>query len=78
MTSEMSMSWAFIEKLNQNNKYNKLFHIDGNKFRKNILYNSPYEYPVFTVMDEPIECKGQNGAGIYFIMSDNYFPLSKY
>jgi hypothetical protein len=29
-------------------------------------------------MDEPIECKGQNGAGIYFIMSDNYFPLSKY
>jgi hypothetical protein len=75
MTSESSMSWAFIEKVNQKNKYNKVFHIDGNKFRKNILYNSSYDYPIFTVMDEPVKYDEQEGAGIYFIMSDNYFPL---
>ena len=55
----------------------KNYHIDINKCRKNIMYYSQYDYPVFTVMDKPeiYDKDIHNGPGIYFIESKNYFPL---
>ena len=53
--------------------------IDINKCRKNILYDSKYDYPVFTCMDKPqvYDCTKHNGAGIYFIETRRYFPTRK-
>ena len=75
INSKLSKSYAFVERLNDNNENKKLFTIDINKCRKNILYNQKYEYPVFTVMDSVTEYCGQYGAGLYYIESDNYIPL---
>ena len=55
MQDPLSFSYAFIEPLNKK-IYKKLsnYHIDINKCRKNILYYSEDDYPVFTVMDSPV------------------------
>ena len=56
MKNPSSFSHAFIESLipktftGNDNVIN--FHIDISKCRKNILYYSTYDYPVFTVMDK--------------------------
>ena len=78
MQDPLSFSYAFIEPLNKK-IYKKLtnYHIDINKCRKNILYYSEYDYPVFTVMDSPVIYNKDihNLPGIYYIESKNYFPL---
>ena len=54
---------------------NKLFAIDINKCRKNILYYNIYNYPVFTVMDE-INVYDKNKkckCGWFYIESKQYF-----
>ena len=75
INSKLSKSYAFVEKLNENKENKKVFSIDINKCRKNILYNQKYEYPIFTVMDSVTEYCGQSGTGLYYIESDNYIPL---
>ena len=78
MNSEQSKTWAFIETMNDVPKTltnNKVYHIDINKCRKNIMYHSKYEYPVFTVMDSVQVYKNQSGPGLYYIESNNYLPL---
>ena len=71
--------YPFIETFQPTNKNDrKLFNIDINKSRKNAMYHSTFNYPLFTVMDKPIvfdekwACKK---AGIYFIESELYFPI---
>jgi len=50
---------------------NKIFNIDINKCRKNILYYSKYKYPVFTVMDTVKEYNNEDiETGIYYIDSN--------
>ena len=50
--------------------------MDINKCRKNEMYFSKFEYPVFSVMDEPTNYNGQSGAGLYYVEApDSYFPL---
>ena len=56
----------------------KLFSIDINKCRKNILYYSKYNYPVFTVMDEIkpfIKENFKTKCAWLYVQSKNYFPL---
>lgn len=43
--------------------------------QKNILYNSKYNYPLFTVMDEPIVYTGAKKTGLYYVETDAYLPL---
>ena len=54
-------------------------YIDINKSRKNCLYYSKHDYPLFTVMDQPEPYDpliGYKRPGIYFIESPHsYFPL---
>jgi hypothetical protein len=77
--SSLYGSYAFIEsicdKIPKKMINNKIFSIDKNKCRKNILYYQKYAYPLFTVMDKPTEYKGQTGAGIYYIETEQYFPF---
>ena len=81
MQDQLMYSYAFVEPLDKKIYKNLTnYHIDINKCRKNILYYSEYDQPVFTVMDKPETYNKDihNGPGIYFIQSKNYFPLRCY
>ncbi len=39
------------------------------------MYYSLFEYPLFTVMDEPEFYNGIKQAGIYFVHATNYLPM---
>ena len=65
INDKLSKSYAFVETLNKNKENKKVFSIDINKCRKNILYYQNYEYPVFTVMDSVKKYDGECGAGLY-------------
>ena len=57
INSPLNASYAFVEKLGDipvKMANHKVYHFDLNKCRKNNLYYSTYEYPLFTVMDEPV------------------------
>ena len=49
--------------------------IDLNKTRKNILFYSTCDLPVFSVMDDVKLFNGELSTGFYLVESDNYFPL---
>ena len=77
--SKLNNRWAFIETLKDSlpESYNNstLYSLDINKCRKNALYYSKYDYPLFTVMDEPIPYAGKKLTGLYFVITDSYIPL---
>jgi energy-coupling factor transporter ATP-binding protein EcfA2 len=75
MNSQAAKAYAFIETLQQKQQYNKVFSLDINKCRTNILYYLKYNYPVFSVMDDVVKYTGQTGTGIYYVESENYIPL---
>ena len=55
-----------------------IYNIDINKCRKNSLYYSEYDLPVFTVMDKVKifnKNKDQLTTGIYYVETQAYFPL---
>ena len=70
--SDLMKKWAFVEKLGN---YKSLYGYDINKCRKNILYYSKYEWPVFSVMDDVAKFDGDIRCGFYYIESSNLFPL---
>ena len=56
----------------------KVHYLDINKSRKNCLYYSKHDYPLFTVMDQPEPYQpslGYKRPGIYFCESNDYFPM---
>ena len=77
--SKLCGAYAFIERLTEEIPKklanNKIHTIDINKCRKNILYYGQFNYPVFSVMDSPVVYTNQTGAGLYYVESDNYFPM---
>ena len=78
INSSLNSSFAFIQRMElNNNKFalNKVYHIDINRCRKNILYYSKYDYPLFSVMDEPIEYNGIKKTGLYYIETESFLPL---
>ena len=80
--SNLCSSRAFVEHvkdpntLPKNQRSNKVFHYDINKCRKNCLRYSRYDFPLFTVMDQP---KPYTGArlkpGLYYVETESYFPM---
>jgi 5-methylcytosine-specific restriction protein A len=78
INSPLNASYAFVEKLGDipaKMANHKVYHFDLNKCRKNELYYSTYEYPLFTVMDEPVEYKGLKKAGLYYVETEAYLPM---
>jgi len=64
-----------IEKIPKKLNATKIYNIDINKCRKNILYYCKDAYPLFTVMDKPDIYKGQNEPGLYYVETEQYFPF---
>jgi 5-methylcytosine-specific restriction endonuclease McrA len=76
MNSPLSHAYAFVEPVKEPAKGKKLFTIDINKCRRNILLNHKHDYCIFNVMDEPEEYKKiKIIEGLYYIETDSYFPL---
>jgi 5-methylcytosine-specific restriction enzyme A len=76
MNSPLSHAYAFVEPIREATKGKKLFTIDINKCRRNILLNHKHDYCIFNVMDEPEEYKDSKIIeGLYYIETDSYFPL---
>jgi hypothetical protein len=55
MNGVLSSSYAFVEQLEKTHMDEKIFTIDINKCRRNILLNHKYDYCVFNIMDDPKE-----------------------
>jgi 5-methylcytosine-specific restriction enzyme A len=78
MDSPLSQTHAFIEPIVDDvDESRKIFNIDINKCRKNILYYGNDDYCVFTVFDKVRKYKPRNSIkkGLYYVSSDNYMPL---
>ena len=79
VTSSSSGVFPFIETLiPQTPKDAKLFVVDLIKSRKNAIYHSKYNFPLFTVMDAPVrftDGMSYRKTGIYFVLTDLYFPI---
>ena len=76
MNSPLSHAYAFVEPIREATKGKKLFTIDINKCRRNILLNHKHDYCIFNVMDEPEEYKNSKIIeGLYYVETDSYFPL---
>ena len=80
INSNLNAKYAFVEKLDLGKKINAKkkdviqtstkYNLDVNKCRKNILYFSKYDYPLFSVMDEPVIYTGIKKAGLYYVETD--------
>ena len=80
ITSSSSGVFPFIETLSAfpPNRGSVLFAIDLIKSRKNAIYHSHFDFPLFTVMDQPLVFKrgmSHNKPGIFFVECDLYFPV---
>lgn len=77
INSDLFQSWAFVEKVNEIDETKELKAIDINKCRKNVLYNSKFDFPIYTVMDYPTVFKVNDKieCGYYYVESENIFPL---
>ena len=53
INSSAASAFSFVEARIKHNKNNKTtYKIDINKSRKNAMYYSKFDYPLFTVMDQ--------------------------
>ena len=79
INSSSNLSRSFVETFVKYSKKNDLiFKIDMNKSRKNAMYYSQFNYPLFTVMDNVkpfIKNMNYKKPGLYFIESEIYFPI---
>ena len=76
--SSLNASYAFVENLGDIPLHLKnalIHHFDMIKCRKNMLLYSKYDYPLFTVMDEPVIYKGIKKAGLFYVETESYLPL---
>ena len=78
MDTQLAQTHAFIETIiNDVDNERKIFNIDINKCRKNILYYGDEEYCVFSVFDKVKKYKERDNIlkGLYYVESNNYIPL---
>ena len=77
--SELNAKHAFVEKLVEKIptklSNNEIHFFDLVRCRRMAMYFNQFEYPLFTVMDEPEFYNGQKRAGIYFVHTTNYLPM---
>jgi hypothetical protein len=70
----LAQAFAFVECVQLSSR-GPVYTLDINKCRKNRLYHSEYDFPLFTVMDQPEPFKGRLGAGLYYVETQQYFPF---
>jgi len=80
MTDKLTNVFSFVETVKaSSNKQNTIFKIDMNKSRKNSIYYSKHDFPLFTVMDEVQIFKpfinSYDKPGLYHVETDQYFPM---
>ena len=78
MSSPLAETHAFIETIIKDiDDERKIFNIDINKCRRNILYYGNEEYCVFSVFDKVKKYKERDNIlkGLYYVESNNYIPL---
>jgi hypothetical protein len=75
-------TWQFVEKVKEEHDFGgdadvEVCKIDVNKCRRNLLYYSKFEFPVFSVMDSVSEFKETNTikVGSYYVETENTFPF---
>ena len=77
--SQLNAKHAFVEKLRDEIptklRGNKIHFFDKVRCRRTVMYYNQFEYPLFTVMDEPQFYTGEKKAGIYFVHTTNYMPF---
>ena len=78
-TSKDYGSFAFVDNYVDENDSNsgKIYSLDINKCRRNIMLHNKEDYPVFTVLDkvEPYVKSKKIKTGVYFVETKNYFPM---
>ena len=79
INSSLATTHSFVETINQKipKKYKSdVYTFDINKCRKNCLYFSKFDFPVFTVMDEVVPFTGDvSKPGLYYLESAQAFPI---
>jgi DNA replication protein DnaC len=82
MASSLAQTHAFVEHAKDKafKQDKKLFCIDINKCRRNILEHSKFDYCLFTCFDTPVEFKGTKiSPGLYYVeLQDKVKPDEKY
>jgi hypothetical protein len=68
-------SYQFVERIQQEVEELPIFKIDMKRCRKNNLYYSNYQFPVYSVMDYPSNFSGKIQCGYYYVNSENTYPL---
>ena len=68
-------AWQFVEKVEDDGGRDPIFKIDMRKCRRNLTYNSKFEFPVYSIMDIPRPFTGTIRCGTYYVESTNTFPL---
>jgi hypothetical protein len=80
------MKWAFTQEWTKiyNSKGDDVskaasrYAYDIKRERKNNMYYSKYEWPVFTVMDKVEKFEGEKlGCGYYYVVNNNFLPLRR-
>ena len=76
MTGPLASSYAFVECMKLEST-GKIYNIDINRCRKNQLYYSKYNFPLFTVMDQREVFKSDTikKPGLYYVETEQYFPF---
>jgi len=78
INNRLSKHWAFVDKVDDVSKYSSdsIHKIDHIKCRRNLVMYNQYDFPIFSVMDEPTIYNNESiKPGYYYIECDNYFPL---
>ena len=80
--SSLNTKHAFVERLKNDIptklKDNKIHFFDKVRCRKTCLYYNQHDYPLFTVIDEPVRYQGVKKAGLFYVETMNYLPLRGY
>jgi hypothetical protein len=78
ISTESFKTWQFVERTNDTcTTDDTVKKIDMNKCRKNLLYYSKFEFPVFSVMDSvlPFNPNDSINVGFYYVETKNTFPF---
>jgi len=70
-------SYQFVEKVNELPEITgyDAFKVDMVKCRRNILYYSKFEFPVYSVMDIPTTFNGIVKCGMFYVNTENTYPF---
>ena len=80
ITDKLPSVYSFVERVKKTrDKKKQIYKIDMSKSRKNAVYYSQYDYPLFTVMDDVQILKpfisSYDKPDLYYVETKQYFPM---